>query len=625
MVFNVSAFIFSPLLNTRTPRAHKFVIDLALWTVCGMAAFLLRVDDPLPRYLPTMLAYALISLPFKAILIRAFGLQAQSWRKVSVRDLYRLVQAIAVGTVLLFLLGLFVFFPTIYLPRSIPLIEGALAILALSEARLFSRLLHEQQMRGKAEGNANRVLVVGAGEAGTLTVRELLRHPETGLLPIGFIDDAPDKQGASYLGLPVLGTIDALPQIAREHDINELLIAIPSADGQVIRRVVSKANEAGVKYRSIPALHDIASGRVAISQIREVELEDLLRRAPIRLNIEEISGYLNNRVVLLTGAGGSIGSEITRQVLRFNPRQVVLLGRGENSVFALEQELRRKYPDVAYQALIADVRDRARMEHIFRCYQPQVVFHVAAHKHVPLMEANPDEAVLNNIIGTKNVAELALQFGVERFVNISTDKAINPTSIMGASKRVAEFVVENIARQASESQRFVSVRFGNVLGSRGSVVPTFKEQIARGGPVTVTHPDMTRYFMTIPEAAQLVLQAGGLDLNGAVYVLDMGEPVKIVDLARDMILLSGLKPDVDIEIQFSGIRPGEKLFEEILSEEEGTHSSKHEKIYIVGNTRLPKENLDVLLDALFTAARDYDNEHIRKAFAALIPTYKPQG
>jgi FlaA1/EpsC-like NDP-sugar epimerase len=624
MIFNVSAFILAPLLRTRTPRAHKYVIDLALWTLCGFAAFLLRVDDPLPRYLPTMLAYALISLPFKAILIRAFGLQAQSWRKVSVRDLYRLAQAVALGTAILFPLGLFIFFPTIYLPRSIPLIEGALAILALGEVRLFSRLLHEQQMRGTAEGTESRVLVVGAGEAGTLTVRELLRHPEAGLKPIGFIDDAPDKQSASFLGLPVLGTLDDMAQVARENGISEILIAIPSADGRVIRRVVSKANEAGVKYRSIPALHDILSGRVSISQIREVELEDLLRRDTIRLNIEEISGYLNNRVVLLTGAGGSIGSEITRQVLRFNPRQVILLGRGENSVFALEQELRRKYPDIVYHAVIADVRDRARMEYIFQCYQPQVVFHVAAHKHVPLMEANPDEAVLNNVIGTKNVAELALQFGVERFVNISTDKAINPTSIMGASKRVAEFVVENIARQASADQRFVSVRFGNVLGSRGSVVPTFKEQIARGGPITVTHPDMTRYFMTIPEAAQLVMQAGGLDLNGAVYVLDMGEPVKIVDLARDMILLSGLKPEVDIEIKFSGIRPGEKLFEELLTEEEGTQASKHEKIYIVGNTRLPKENLDVLLDALFTAARLYDGDHIRQAFAALIPTYKPQ-
>jgi FlaA1/EpsC-like NDP-sugar epimerase len=610
------------IFNTRRPHTVKYIIDLTLWTLCGMAAFLLRVDDAVPRYVPTMLAYVALSLPFKLILIRAFGLQTQAWRRVSVLDLVRLAQAVALGTLIFFVLGLISFSPTIYLPRSIPLIEGILAILALGEARLFSRILHEQEARGSAKGTQSRVLIVGAGEAGTQFARELLRHPEAGMNPIGFVDDAPNKQRASFLGLPVFGTLDDLARVVRDQHINEALIAMPSADGRIIRRVVSQAQEIGIKCRSLPALHDILSGRVSISQIREVELEDLLRRAPVQLNIEQISGYLHERVVLITGAGGSIGSEITRQVLRFSPRQVILLGRGESSVFSLEQELVRKHPHIAYRAMIADVRDRARLDYVFRCYHPQVVFHVAAHKHVPLMEENPDEAVLNNIGGTKNVVELALHYGVERFVNISTDKAINPTSIMGASKRAAEFVIESVARRAAAHQRFVSVRFGNVLGSRGSVVPTFREQIARGGPVKVTHPDMTRYFMTIPEAAQLVLQAGGLDLNGAVYVLDMGEPVKIVDLARDMILLSGLKPEVDIEIQFTGIRPGEKLFEEILSEEEGTHASKHEKIYIVGKTRLPAENLDALLDELFAAARAYDNTRIRQAFAALIPTYR---
>lgn len=623
MWLSVSSSLFAPLLRTQTPRAHKFAIDLALWTMCGVAAFFLRVDDAFPRYAATMAAYALISLPFKIIIIRAFALHAQSWRRVGVRDLYRLVQAVAFGTILLFVLGLISFSWAILLPRSIPIIEGVLAILVLSEVRLFNRLLQEQVAGETVRDKQSRVVVVGAGEAGTMIVRELLRHPEGGLKPIGFVDDAVDKQRTSFVGLPVLGTLDDLPRVIREHKLDEVLIAMPSADGRVIRHVVSKANEAGVKSRSIPALVDIFSGRVSISQIREVELEDLLRRQQVQLNIEQISGYLHDRVVLITGAGGSIGSEITRQVLRFQPRQMILLGRGESSLFSLEQELRHSHPDIPYQFIIADVRDRARLEYVFACYHPQVVFHVAAHKHVPLMEANPDEAVLNNIGGTRNLAELALANGVERFVNISTDKAINPTSIMGASKRAAEFVVEKIARQAAENQRFVSVRFGNVLGSRGSVVPIFKQQIARGGPVMVTHPEMTRYFMTIPEAAQLVLQAGGLDLNGAVFVLDMGEPVKIVDLARDMILLSGLKPEVDIEIQFTGIRPGEKLFEEILSEEEGTHASKHEKIYIVGNTRLPKENLDALLDELFAAARAYDSQRIKKAFAALIPTYKP--
>ncbi|NWF69098.1 MAG: polysaccharide biosynthesis protein [Chloroflexi bacterium] len=603
----------------------KFAVDLALWALCGAAAFFLRVDDAWPRYAPTMLAYVLVGLPFKALLLRAFGLDRQAWRKVSVPDMYRLLQAVGAGTLLLFTLGLLVFFPYIFLPRSVPLIEGVLAALALGEARLFRRLLYERRGRMAASAGHKRVLLVGAGEAGTLLAREMLRHPEAGLVPAGFLDDDSGKQQTRFFGLPVLGRLDDLARVAQQQEIDEVLIAMPSVEGGIVRRVLGMARAAGLPCRSIPGLYDILSGRVAISQIREVEVEDLLRRKPAQLNIAQISDYLRGRVVLVTGAGGSIGAEIVRQTLAFAPGQMLLLGRGENSLYSVENEVKRTHPGMDVRTLVADVRDRARLEHIFRQYRPQVVFHVAAHKHVPLMEANPDEAVLNNVGGTQHVAELALHYGAARFVNISTDKAINPTSIMGASKRAAEMVVERVAQQAQAGQMFVSVRFGNVLGSRGSVVPLFKEQIARGGPLLVTHPEMTRYFMTIPEAAQLVLQAGGLDQNGALYVLDMGAPLRIVDLARDMILLSGLRPDVDIAIQFTGIRPGEKLFEEILSREEGTYALKHASIYVVSRAQGLPADFEARLQALYTAARAYDSAGIRAAFAALIPTYRAEG
>ncbi|NPA31298.1 MAG: polysaccharide biosynthesis protein, partial [Chloroflexi bacterium] len=444
---------------------------------------------------------------------------------------------------------------------------------------------------------------------------------EMGLEPVAFLDDDPAKQGSTILGVPVWGPLDRLPEAVRHLKVDEVLISMPSAPGAVVRKIIHACQEIGVAYRTIPALHEILSGQVLINQIRPVKVEDLLRREPVQLDLDSIASYLSGKVVLVTGAGGSIGSEIVRQVIRFKPRFMVLLGRGENSLYELEKEIRFRWPDLPYALVVADVRDETRLRQIFQRFRPQIVFHAAAHKHVPLMEANPEEAILNNVFGTQNVVQAALDFGVERLVNISTDKAVNPTSVMGASKRVAEYIVQAAAAQARPEQVLVSVRFGNVLGSRGSVVPLFQEQIRRGGPVTVTHPEMRRYFMTIPEAAQLVLQAAGLGDNGAVYVLDMGEPVKIVDLARDLIRLSGFSEE-DIPIVFTGQRPGEKLFEELLTAEEGVTSSRHEKIFVARTPPVAREWLEPRLERLYQAARAGDAAAIRQVLQEMIPTYR---
>ena len=398
-----------------------------------------------------------------------------------------------------------------------------------------------------------------------------------------------------------------------------VLIAMPSQPGKVIRSVVETAHKAGVKHRIIPGIHELLSGNVSISNIRDVNVEDLLRRESVELETENIAAYLKDQVVLVTGAGGSIGSEIVRQVAGFEPKQLLLVGRGENSIYLIDRELSSTHPGIQKEALIADVRDEVSMRAIFERYRPSVVFHAAAHKHVPLMEANPEQAVFNNVFGTRNVVGLALEYRVRRFVNISTDKAVNPTSVMGAAKRVAELIVHDAAQKCGHDCGFVSVRFGNVLGSRGSVIPMFQSQIERGGPVTVTHPDMRRYFMTIPEATQLVLQAGSMMLNGAVYVLDMGEEVKIVDLARDLIMLCGKEVGTDIEIEFTGMRPGEKLFEELLLAEEGTIPSEHEKIFVarsIGDT----DGLNGNLERLFDVASIRDAEGIREVLSEIIPS-----
>jgi FlaA1/EpsC-like NDP-sugar epimerase len=467
-----------------------------------------------------------------------------------------------------------------------------------------------------------KVLIIGAGEAGLMTAKALLRHPKGELCPIGFLDDDLGKQDKHFEGLPVFGVLSELPGVLERVKVDELIIAIPSAPGEVIRNVIDLARRAGLRYRTLPSLQEILSGSVSALGIREVKLEDLLRRDPVKLDTNKIVHSLAGRTVLITGAGGSIGAEIARQVAHVKPKLLILLGRGENSIYSIEQELRRSHPHVQLACVIADVKHYAKLNWLFKTYLPQIVFHAAAHKHVPLMEASPDEAILNNVRGTQNVASLSLDYGVTTLVNISTDKAVNPTSVMGASKRVAEYVVADAARRTAVGQAFISVRFGNVLGSRGSVIPLFKEQIRVGGPVTITHPDMVRYFMTIPEAVQLVTQASSLGNNGEVYVLDMGKPVRILDLAQDMIRLSGLEPERDIKIEVTGMRPGEKLFEELLTAEDGAVAGAHDKLF-VARVEVPDTHaLNQHLQNLYGAAEAIEGEEIKRVLARLLPQYR---
>jgi len=417
-----------------------------------------------------------------------------------------------------------------------------------------------------------------------------------------------------------LGTREDIPGIAKRYGVQEIIIAMPSAPGSVIRELVGICRQTKAELKTLPGLYELIDGQVTVNSIREVRVEDLLRREPVEVNLKEMSGYLKGHRVLVTGAGGSIGSELCRQVAGFNPSLLVLLGHDENPIFEIEQELRYKFPGLRLKTVIADVKDKVKINAVFDINKPQVVFHAAAHKHVPLMEANPEEAVKNNVLGTKNVADAADRAGTGIFVFISTDKAVNPTSVMGASKRVAEMLVQSMASKSDTC--FTAVRFGNVLGSRGSVLPIFKEQLARGGPLTVTHPEMTRYFMTIPEAVQLVIQAGAMATGGEIFVLDMGEPVKIVDLAEDLIRFSGFEPYKDIDIEYTGIRPGEKLFEELLTAEEGTTATKHKRIYVAKANEIDEELLDEFICRFASRSWVENREELLVMLKELVPAYQ---
>jgi len=603
---------------------YKFSLDFLIIYFATFLAYFLRLEPTYIDYFPPALVVSIITFPIKVGLAVAFGLYRQSWHNISVKDLASIVKFSVISGLLTlgtreFLQG------NVYWPLSISFIESMILIFGLSMIRMIRRLYYSYEKKAENNKSGNnvqkRVLVIGAGEAGTFLVREMQRHPESGLLPIGFLDDDTVKQKQNFLGIPVFGPLSSLKQVVKAYKIDQVLIAIPSADGGIVKNLVHDAQEASVQYRTVPGFHELLSGQASMSQIRDVDVQDLLRRKPVQLDLDLMAHYLKEQVVLVTGAGGSIGSEIVRQVVPFNPKKMLLVGRGENSIYLIGEELQKKFPDLDFECIVTDVRDRHSLEHVFSQKRPNVVFHAAAHKHVPLMEAKPNQAILNNVGGTKNLVNLSLKYKISCFVNISTDKAVNPTSVMGATKRVAEYIVELASRKSEDNQRFVSVRFGNVLGSRGSVIPKFKQQILAGGPVTVTHPEMVRYFMTIPEASQLVLQAGGIGKNGEVYVLDMGEPVKIVDMATELIKLSGLVPNKDIQIEFSGMRPGEKLYEELLTAEEGTNSTHHEKIFVAKKSSMDNDIFESYLEDLFFAATSGGADQIKSALKKIIPTF----
>jgi len=478
----------------------------------------------------------------------------------------------------------------------------------------------------QAPGQALRTLIVGAGRAGLLVAQELRRHPELGSIVVGFADDALEKQGLRIQGIPVLGHTAVIQAIVHEHGIQQVVLAMPSAPGGVNRSVTDAVQKQGLKLKTVPGIFNLLGNRNWKPELRDVSIEDLLRREPVKLDLSSLQQALQDRVVLITGAGGSIGSELVRQVCVFHPARVVLLGRGENSLWEIEREIRRTFPDQVLTLELCDIRNTVRLNNAFQRWHPEVVLHAAAHKHVPFLEMYPEEGIENNSVGTGNVVEAAVAAGTSIFVNISTDKAVNPTNVLGATKRIAELLVRRAAGRAAGHTKFVSVRFGNVLGSRGSVIPLFKEQIRQGGPITVTHPEMTRYFMTIPEAAQLVLQSGILGETGKVYLLDMGEPVRIVDLAKDMARLSGYTPGVDIELRFTGIRPGEKLYEELFTDQEDRETHVHPKVFESAQDPMDEGHLLAGLEALQRAVHLPEGVRQReflKWLQDLVPTYTP--
>ena len=569
-------------MSSRPHVRNRFVLtgDIALIIVSVLGSFALRLDViELPYYFPAALVMCAVALTVKIPVYYFFGLYRRLWVYASTNELRLIIVAVTAASVLTG--GVMLVFISLGwiqpgMPRSALGIDWLISLILIGGSRFVLRILAEQSSV-QVSDKTRRALILGAGDAGALVARELQKTSQLNLIPVGFLDDDPAKQNHNIYGVTVIGRIDQLEKTLDIKQVDEVIIAIPAAPGRIIRLVNDVCRRKGITSRIIPGIYELIGGKVSVNRLREVDITDLLRREPVTIDDRLIGATLGGKRILITGAGGSIGSELCRQVARWNPGELILLGHGENSIFDILLELNGDFPALSIQPVIADVRDENRIAEIFKQHQPQVVFHAAAHKHVPLMEVNVEEAFTNNVIGTKVIVEAAGRHGVERLVLISTDKAVRPVSVMGATKRLAELIVLDAAQQ--HDLPYSVVRFGNVLGSRGSVVPIFKSQIARGGPVMVTHPDMHRYFMTIPEAVHLVLQAASMGAGGEVFMLNMGGQVRILDLAEDLIRLSGLEPHRDIEIQFSGIRPGEKLREDLFEDGVNFEPTKHSEIY----------------------------------------------
>ncbi len=602
---------------------YVLMVDIFLTIGSVLGALALRLEGPLFFfYLPSAYWIIGVSLLIKPLVYYFFGLYRRLWAYASTNELKLISAAVSVasGLVSVVVTLLYTFRIMPFLVRSTLIIDWLLSLICIGGFRLALRLIAESRAANEKPlaGKARHVLVVGAGDAGALVVREMQKNPQLGLNPVGYLDDDPSKQKHQILGVPVIGRLNDLNRALTLRRVDEVIIAIPSAGGKIVRMVTDICRLKGVPFRTMPGLFELIGGKVSVNRLREVEIADLLRREPAQIQNELIGAALSGKRVLVTGGGGSIGRELCRQIARWNPSSLVLLGHGENSIFEATLELQEDFPGVPIRPVIADIRNRERMQSVFANFRPQVVVHTAAHKHVPLMEANVEEAVTNNVVGTRNVVQVSVASGTERLVMISTDKAVRPANVYGATKRFAEMIVLEAAQRTGLA--FSVVRFGNVLGSRGSVVPLFKRQIAHGGPITITHPDMKRYFLTIPEAVHLVLQAASMGQGGELFLLNMGQQIRILDLAEDLIRLSGLEPGKDIEIVFTGIRPGEKLSEDLWEVGAQYEPTTHPDIFrVLAEEAYVPASLQKGIEELFRLARDGETSAILDLLDETIP------
>jgi FlaA1/EpsC-like NDP-sugar epimerase len=612
------------------------VMDAFLIMAAYLTAYFLRFEGEIPaQEWGNFVSTIPYIVPFKLIIFFCFGLYKGMWRYTSLVDLFNVLKANITASAVIVLAILFIYRFEGF-PRSIFILDGILTFIFIVGARVAIRVFLSENERGfqtllgkpfsakktaKSITRTKRLLIIGAGDAGEKMLREIRDNSRLNYEVVGFLDDDARKNGMRIHGVPILGPIPNISEIALQCGVDEILIAMPSASTKEMRAIIEACAATGLKFRTTPAIGELINGTISFKTIREVSYEDLLGREPVNLDMESIGYYLAGKIILISGAGGSIGSELCRQIVPFSPKNLILLDKTENNLFHIEMEFRQRYPDIFITPMLGNVKHKNYLDKLFETHKPEVVFHAAAFKHVPIVELNPWEGVFNNIIGTKNIIEASHQFGAERFIMISTDKAVNPVSVMGVTKRVAEMITSCYA--LSNPTRFVSVRFGNVIGSEGSVIHLFKKQIERYGPVTVTHPEITRYFMTIPEACKLILQAGALGEGGEIFILDMGTPIKILDMARDLIRLSGFKPDEDIEIKFMGLRPGEKLHEELVTEGEGIVRTAYEKLLVLKGNHCDLHWLNQKIEELIELAYHQDPSGIRSKLKEIVPEYQP--
>lgn len=618
MVFNLMQKIDEMSKNPDKSKMRQIILSAMDFIICVLSCivtmFLLRMKITTLSLL-SILIYAVIN----EVCIFKFKCYDSLWKcggEKEVASIFTACFCAIFPAATLAVLAKQAINPAFYIVNVMVIIVGMVSLRIAY--RTMRRIVMKTELRQNAS-DSQRVLIVGAGEAGNMIVRELFKRPELKKMPVGVVDDDKNKQGKCVYDVPVLGTIDDVDQIVKNHCIDEIIICIANINPQRKREIINICKKTDAKIKTIPGIYEIIDGKVNITKFRDVQIEDLLGREPIKMNLDDMNGIIKDKIIMVTGGGGSIGSELCRQIVKYEPKQLVLIDIYENNAYDIQQEIKRHFPEIDLKVLIASVRDEHKMDKIFEQYKPEIVFHAAAHKHVPLMEDSPCEAIKNNVFGTQNVVNLSDKYNVKKFVLISTDKAVNPTNIMGATKRCCEMIVQT--KNKTSKTEFVAVRFGNVLGSNGSVVPLFKKQIEEGGPVTVTHEEVTRFFMTIPEAVSLVLQASAMAKGGEIFVLDMGEPVKIIDLARNLIKLSGFEPNVDIKIEVTGLRPGEKLYEEVLMDEEGLQKTSNNQIRIGRPIDIDEAEFKKELNILKRVADNDQDEKVDLIMKSIVPTY----